>query len=443
MRKNSKIANHFKVISKYALLTSVVVVAGVYFFFQTELAQQKVEIDKTTISPNQVLDVYALTSSSDARTPAAGCTTGMKEYPYEYNGKEYVETCPENCSDEADFPGFNKDNPGTFSRTQDTTGTCRSFSGGDYICYQLRRLNLWPTTGEYKKGCSVFDLELQAFKKTPKPKNKNTVRYFLGESINSDSVDNDPRKLVEIAQTVGVCPESLFPSDFRNNPHATLRKVYEQVQMHMRTMKKSEAGVSLTGFCAECSAVAPSLSNQQWKDIEKEIAKVKDLDTDDFAVLDKINSIACPPEKRIKLPKNIVDAKGNVIDDFSMKDHFSQEEAIQRLTKLDSIIVLEAHAHELDPNNIRASDCTEAELDADRNRPTKQKKCGNDNHSMVLFGTIVRNVAGKTTCLYAVKNSWGPTTCVTRAPDIFCDRDKGTYLLSKRMLEKIRMSYRW
>ncbi len=339
---------------------------------------------------------------TETSPPGQDCQTGI-------NTLVGGEKCPENCADPADFPGYDPKNPASFSRSQDTVGYCAAFSSAEYLCYMLKRIKMLPETPEYIKGCSALDLEIQAFSELePKyKKDKNTIDEFLSPK---NTLTENLNSYYLIATKKGICPESAFPSEFRGNGTMTVKNVYLAMAKHFKEKKEStEAGVSLIGLCPECSIVAPDLTATQWQQIEQVLTGVNDLNKNDFEVLRKINEIACPPEKRIKYPVTMgIDSSAFV--DLNAK-----------LKNPGAITTVSLAAHYLNPKIQPGPNDDKDKYDA---------------HLAIIYGTVPRLVNGKGVCFYAMKNSWGPSACKERLPDLMCDKENGTYYVSRSLLKK-------
>jgi hypothetical protein len=329
-----------------------------------------------------------------------------------------ITICPENCADPTDFPGYDEKKPASFSRNQDTVGMCTTFSAADYICHELKQLILpWPPqTANFSKGCSAVDLEIQAFAEENRDKNKNTISQFLRHfddkgHLSSTDLMHSLTDFVRIAKLKGVCAENSMPSEFLTKDGGGLRALYGKLKDRFAQYKQStQAGVSLIGLCPECNAIAPGLTENQWNQIKQVLDSVKDLSKSDFQILKKIDDIACPTEKRIKLPADFMVEQGG------------EYELQRQLAKPGKIAVLKVDAHALAPDNVPADD---------------------DTHMLIAYSTEIRRVEGKQICYYAIKNSWGPDACKNRLPDIQCDPKNGTFFVSDELLRKITRVIQW
>lgn len=286
----------------------------------------------------------------------------------------------------------------------------------DYICYQLKSLGKLSNRPDFKKGCSALDLDIQAFAGHNRDPHKNTITNYLGlvdpkKGIYvGNSAKLNPEEYLDIAMKKGICPEGAMPSEFGADG-LDLRKVYLALQQHLKERKaNTQAGVALDGWCKECHEIAPSLAESQWNAISDLLATT-DLDTQDFQVLKKIDDIACPDNKRVKLPST-----------FKKMNHSTFELMNAHLATQDAIAIMGIHATPLLPPG--------ASID-DRE---------GDGHEVVVYGTTT--FPDSPTCYYALKVSWGPGACVQKLPDVRCSID-GSFLVSASLLKTMQMDIQW
>ena len=339
------------------------------------------------------------------------------------------EECPTDNFDETSIPGYDPANPMSFARNQDTVGNCPEFSGADFICYKLKKLGLWPDTPEYNKGCSALDLQVQSFQE-PTRTGPNTISNFIGTKDGDLAHTSTIGRLVYYAKTKGVCPESLFPSEFMPDPKNGLRRVYEAAERHILSASAStEAGVPIEGLCPECMQIGPALTTTQWRQIKDAIGNA--TPSNDFEVIKKINQISCPPEKRIKLPANFDLMKTDKSQDLDgIRSNLNKGRIGQIDINTTPLFRLMFPGKEFPPVSMHAALLTEA-------GPVKM---------MVKISDGSQTTIKK--CFYAIKSSWGGE-CIEPKYDTWneipfhCDRKNGKILLSERMLTQITNSITW
>lgn len=339
------------------------------------------------------------------------------------------EDCPTDNFDESTIPGYDPAHPMSFSRNQDTVGNCPEFAGADFICYKLKKLGLWPDKPEYKQGCSALDLQVQGFQEQSRT-GPNTISNFLGPVDGPMAHESTIGRLVYYAKTIGMCPESLFPSEFMPDPRNGLRRVYEAAEQHILTARsRTEAGVPIDGLCPECMQIGPSLTTAQWQQIKDAIGTSSP--SNDFEVIKKINQIACPPEKRIKLPASF---------DLMKVDHAVNMDGIRTELNNGRVGLIELNAAPLFKL-----------MFPDREFPSMAM------HSALITegGPVTMRVQMSDgslkpmqKCFYAIKSSWGgecvePRYNTWSEIPFHCDRDTGKILVSEKMLVRMTSIIAW
>ncbi|MEQ1500552.1 MAG: hypothetical protein ABL917_04260 [Parcubacteria group bacterium] len=301
------------------------------------------------------------------------------------------------------FPGVKNDEDPNFSRNQDTVGSCTAFPWVDMACKKLKDLGLW----KYDDQCSVSDFELNIVKLRGHP--NHDIKDFLEETPITNA------EMYKYMFEIGFCPEKKFPSEFKANPKINLgnyRNHYESFSGKINT----EANISLPGVCKECEEMAPTLSKANMELIIK-AAKKPGIDKPDFEALKKMNELACPPEVRVKFPKNwkFEVPPGNV-DINHVRNLLAEKEVFN--VAID-VRVLKGKASEL------------SRLD---NKVVP--------HEVLVAGaTVIDN-----RCFYVIKNSYGLNCAVgfdsktgTNSYDTserMCDPKSGAILISEELLLK-------
>jgi hypothetical protein len=323
-----------------------------------------------------VLFLFAVlfASSSYGDLPIPTQALPQSKYIDQYNQRGM---CPANdVIDETDYPGVKADT--SFSRILGTAPYCAAFSHVDAVCKKLKDLKLW----NYDSQCSAMDLMLHYYKwRFEKyrfmkfPPGPLTIAGLLNQSFSSDG---EKEYINKYAHEIGFCPETDFPSEFINHSGlGNLKNHYDDANAFL-----TEGQASVQGNCPSCVEMAPTLSRNDW-DLVSKIAMEKRSPTGAFEALDKMNQLACPSHKRVKLP---MEYKFEDMSDFSFKEstpfnNKGMNPFFQVLLSGDPVVI-PVWADKLSPGDERYP---------------------HSSHSALVIGAYLQ----KGECYYIIKNSWG------------------------------------
>ena len=357
------------------------------------------------------------------------------------------EYCPtlgnEKGFQESSMPGYQPHVKFGFVRDQDYVGQCLYMATADYFCYKLNLMGLWPHDSQHNKGCSAFDLQLMTYQAVKKQKGlPNTITPLIEEDFDVGSGSNRKKEsrflfqpemseLIRLAQEKGLCSENAFPSEYVGDHGQGIYSIYRQAQENLRKVQsraQTDAGIGLEGLCPECTKLAPVLTSQQWRQI-KNLIEHTDLQNNELDVLQKINDLACPAEKRIKLPKNFTMEK-NDFDYCTLKTGKGYD-GCKELQKRLSPEMNERVARPFKLADIkrRLNNGEVGLLDVDGGKLAQlvvhNLKVKNPaQHAVILTEAAYLDHSGDpnpfTGCFYGIKNSWG-NQCFENLPYVHCD----------------------
>jgi hypothetical protein len=279
-------------------------------------------------------------------------------------------------------------------------------------------------------------LEIQAFYEQNHYEFDNTVDNLIGHAngfqltvngrpmetrvmgnFSQNPVQHTLSDYIRVAQKYGICPEALWPSEFDQPGQGGARHILYIFMTRIIAAKEyalanPASRKDLYDLCPECRLIAPSLTRSQWAEVFN-VVKAVDLNKDDFKVLKKMNELACPAEKRIKVPYGM-SASGRTNDDLIR--HMSQPLAIG---------VVSYSWRKIEPS------ITD----------------GLDGHQVIVYGTVAtRDLKGKPVCYYVIKSSNGPNACKAgenmRTNGVRC-LDDGSYLVPGEDFLRDRDALEW
>ncbi|GIL21239.1 MAG: hypothetical protein BroJett041_23530 [Candidatus Jettenia caeni] len=284
--------------------------------------------------------------------------------------------CGNKVIDLKKFPGVKSEKD--ISRNQDSVQWCESFCYADLFCYHYNKKSNWSI----KDQCSAADLRA---KFAPQNRTLNDVaRLGWLENLSKEEF------------TQGICPESIFPSEYWNNQQISTSNLYAALEKASQKIK-TEGRASVEGMCPECAAISPKTD---WQNVMNHLEKASD--GKDF--LTSVNEVVCK-DRRI--------GQG-------IKIKFNDE----KIRKSKSMKYENEILDQLDNGNPVSVGIESSFL-------SSKVKGG---HAVLAIGTIeMLNSRGDKTCFVAIKNSWGNsceyvtinryTQCDSKTGLVYMDRD--------------------
>jgi hypothetical protein len=283
--------------------------------------------------------------------------------------------CPNVLIDYKKFPGVKSEKE--MSRNQDSTGWCISFARADMLCYHYNRESNWTL----KDQCSAADYRAQ----------------FAGtdDSIYETAKYGNYGNSTKVYDGQGLCPESVFPSEYWNNNQIQTLDLYKKID-DMAKKIQAEGRASVEGQCPECAAISPKTS---WNNVMDHLAKEKD----GKAFLQKVNEAVCKDKrigKGIKVEFDDTYARGrirNAIDE------------IMAQIKKENPVSVGFESSLLNPN-IKGG------------------------HALLTIGsTEIPDKYGNQICHMVLKNSWGGCDYIVNNRDIKCDPKTGLIYMDQSL----------
>jgi hypothetical protein len=299
---------------------------------------------------------------------------------------------PAKLYEETSFPGFDETRIKSFARSQDGVINCLPTALADFFCYHIHRAGSWPRTEVYKSGCSAMDMQLQLIKR--KGIGFASIDEYLKYS--DYSIGNDIRDAIKVARETGMCPEKQFPSEFTPRSTGAMQAYLAFQSSYQRTLA-TEGGVLGMMTCPECIRLAPSVDvNGIPISIKRDLGELVtrlEVPKNSFEALKLINSRACAPGNRVKMPE------------MSIGVGTGYPSVYKQLQMGNPVLV------SLRPNAILNDQDYLAEMRNAGNRMPAQ-------HAAIALGAY-RNPKYGNQCYIVVKSSWRDE-CIADPPNRIC-----------------------
>jgi hypothetical protein len=307
------------------------------------------------------------------------------------------------------IPGVTNDEK-TFTRDQDSVGWCADFPLSDMICHSIQqKLN------RAIQKCSALDLELSLFDyKSNRFDPKNTQEFY-------DGTKNRFTEKVAFVNANGICPESVLPSEFRNNgmdsgERSKLREALKKFSEAVSKNNMTEASAALKGFCTDCGEKFQDETNlgKLKNDLEKILDREKPVD---IALLKEISVKTCEGKR---LGKGL-DLK--LIEQDLSRDNtgLSKTDRAEKIKEVHRVI---ANGQPV---------MTSLEGNWFLKKGTKL-----DHHFALIVGSMIKD----NKCYYIVKNSWGKDCSPYNENEhLICSKSNGLLAIDSRMLSE--SNFRW